>query len=56
MKARAWNVYLNGRLVDTVWFDEDCDADYVLRALVEHDGYDPRIRVSLGRAPQAVRP
>jgi hypothetical protein len=45
MKSIGWNVYLLGRLIDTVWFDADCDADYVYRALVEHDGYDPRIEV-----------
>lgn len=45
MKARAWNVYLRGRLIDTVWFDADCDRDYVLRALIDHDGYDSRIEV-----------
>ena len=45
MKSHAWNVYLNGKLIDTVWFDADCDADYVYRALVNHDGYDLRIMV-----------
>ena len=41
----TWNVYLNGRLIDTVFFTPDCDADYVKRALVDHDGYNPAIVV-----------
>jgi hypothetical protein len=45
MKAIGWNVYLLGKLIDTVWFDADCDAEYVYRALVHHDGYDTRIEV-----------
>ena len=24
---------------DVVFFTEDCDADYVRRALIDHDGY-----------------
>jgi hypothetical protein len=42
---QAWNVYLNGRKIDTVFFDATCDRDYVLRALIDHDGYDPAITV-----------
>ena len=45
MKSQAWNVYLNGRVIDTVFFDADCVRDYVYRALVNHDGYDSRINV-----------
>ncbi len=41
----SWDVYLNGKLIDTVWFDASCDADYVRRALINHDGYDSRIVV-----------
>lgn len=54
-KQQAWNVYLpNGvggrkRLVDTVWFDADMDAEAVRRSLIDHDGYDPRITVSKPR-------
>lgn len=45
MAAKAWDVYVNDQLIDTVFFDESCDEDYVYRALVEHDGYDPDIEV-----------
>lgn len=41
----AWNVYLKGKLVDVVFFTGDCNADYVYRSLVNHDGYNPRIYV-----------
>ena len=45
MKSNAWTVTLNGKHIDTVFFDADCDADYVYRALVNHDGYNPGIKV-----------
>jgi hypothetical protein len=44
-KSIAWNVYRKGRLFDTVWFDENCDEWYVLRALIDHDGYPADITV-----------
>ena len=46
MSSIGWNVYHNGKLIDTVFFTKDCDADYVKRALVNHDGYPSDIRVS----------
>ena len=47
---KAWDVYKpnpHGRdqHIDTVFYDSDCKADYVLRGLVEHDGYPCDIRV-----------
>ena len=54
MSARkGWDVYLKGKLIDTVFYDPDCTADYVKRGLVEHDGYDPRIKVTDGRGHTA---
>lgn len=44
-KQTAWYVYLNGKLIDTVFYDSDCDADYVLRGLINHDGYNPNIKI-----------
>ena len=41
----AWNVYLNGRLIDTVFYMKGCDRDYVKDGLINHDGYNPRIQV-----------
>lgn len=43
----AWNVYLHGKWIDTVFFTKDCDADYVYRALVDHDGYNSGIKVRM---------
>lgn len=43
--SKAWNVYLGGRLINTVYFTPDCDAEYVRRSLINHDGYDARITV-----------
>jgi hypothetical protein len=48
----AWNVYLHGELIDSVFYNERCEggaiitADDVKRDLIEHDGYDPDIRVA----------
>lgn len=42
----GWNVYLDDELIDTVFYDADCDEDYVKRGLINHDGYDPRIEVT----------
>lgn len=53
MAHQAWDVYLNGRLIDTVFYDADCDADYVRRGLVNHDGYDSGITVE---KPRKTRP
>lgn len=42
---QAWSVYLRGKIIDTVFFSPECDAEYVTRALVDHDGYDQAITV-----------
>lgn len=49
MKMKAWDVWLNGRCIDTVFFDEDISADEVYRSLVNHDGYNPGIEVRRAR-------
>jgi len=45
MAVRAWDVYLDGKVIDTVFYTEDFDAEYVRQSLIEHDGYDSRIVV-----------
>ena len=57
MKTIAWDVYRDdgrGRplLRDTVFFDEDCDEEYVKRALINHDGYPADIIVIPSRPPK----
>ena len=44
-----WNVYLNGRLIDSVWYTKDCDKWYVKHGLINHDGYNPNIKVYKAR-------
>ena len=44
---KAWLVILNGKVIDTVYFNNDLDAWYVKRSLVDHDGMDPHIRVTV---------
>lgn len=41
----AWNVFLNNKLIDTVFFTEDCDGEYIVKSLVDHDRYHPNILV-----------
>ena len=53
MAHQAWDVYLNGHLIDTVFYDVDCDEDYVRRGLIDHDGYDSGIVV---KKPGKTRP
>ena len=50
--SNAWNVYLRGKLIDTVFYSASAKvtADEVYRSLVNHDGYDPGIRVSRARS------
>lgn len=48
---KAFDVYLNGRKIDTVFYSAsatETPAD-VKRSLVDHDGYDPRIVVKRAR-------
>jgi hypothetical protein len=42
---QAWNVYLYGKLIDTVFFQTSVGKDYVWDSLVQHDGYDADITV-----------
>ena len=45
----AWNVYLRGKRIDTVYYDPDFTAAEVRRGLIDHDGYDPAITVRKAR-------
>ena len=55
MSTVAWNVYLNGKLIDTVFFSSNCDGgakitqEDVYDSLVNHDGYNPNIVVKRAR-------
>jgi hypothetical protein len=39
----AWSIYLGSNWLDCVYFNDDCDRDYVYRSLVDHDGFSPEI-------------
>lgn len=49
----AWDVFITKEedgsiwceLIDTVFYNEDVEAQEVYKALVNHDGYDPKIVV-----------
>ena len=48
-RSRTWEVQLGFHHIDTVYFTPDCDAEYVRKSLIEHDGYPEGIMVSLSR-------
>jgi hypothetical protein len=43
-KQRSFDVFLAGKKIDTV-FATDYSAEEMLKSLIDHDGYDPRISV-----------
>lgn len=45
----VYNVYLGRKCIDTVFYGEKQEKDDVRRSLVNHDGYDPEIRVVKAR-------
>lgn len=48
LKMAWFNVYLGSKLIDSVpTQDATMTCEDMYRSLVEHDGYDPRIRVRL---------
>lgn len=40
----AYKVLLNGKEIDKVFYNTKQDRDDVKQSLVNHDGYDPRMR------------
>ena len=53
MKSRAWVVTFGGKYLDTGW-SQDTDPQEVYRSLVNHDGYDPRIKVGTREPAQRI--
>lgn len=45
-KMREWNVFLNDKYINTVFFEKGCSHSYVKKSLIEHDGYNPNIKVT----------
>lgn len=58
MALVAFDVYLDGKRIDTVFYSAPTDPDDVRRSLIGHDGYDSRIEVrkSRRRKPPMPRP
>jgi hypothetical protein len=48
----AYDVYLNKKHLDTVFYGHREPVDEVYRSLVGHDGYDSAINVRLRRTPK----
>lgn len=42
-KMRGWEVFLDGVLIDTVFFVAGMNLDDVKLSLITHDNYDPSI-------------
>ena len=41
----AWDVWSNGKMIDTVWYLRSISADTVCQSLINHDGYPGDITV-----------
>lgn len=54
-KGGFWNVYLNGKLIDEVWFTAGHTAYDVKTSLVDHDGYDPSIIVKQHKSKRGLK-
>ncbi len=37
--TKIFNVYRNSKKVDSVFFGLECNAEYVRKSLIDHDGY-----------------
>ncbi len=50
--SSAYDVFLRGKKIDTVFQSDPSSSEEVKRSLVQHDGYDPEIRVVKQRKKQ----
>ncbi len=46
MSVTAWDIYWNDKLIDTVYYTDDCDEAYVLASEIE-EGQPDGIEVQL---------
>lgn len=53
-KSRAWNVSLNRKRIDTVFYNNDVKKEDVRQSLINHDGYDPSIRLNTPRKKKST--
>jgi hypothetical protein len=49
---QAFNVYLKSKKIDTVFYGANVkvDKEEVKRSLINHDGYDPNIKVTKAKS------
>lgn len=47
MTQKAWDVFLNGLWIDTVFFNSNLDEDYVRNSLICHDHFHPDITLKV---------
>lgn len=47
MRLNKFNVYLDGRLLDSVFYGDGFTVDEVRQALINYDGFSPAIEVKL---------
>jgi hypothetical protein len=52
---RAFDVYLNGKCIETVFRKDSDKPEDIKLSLVNHDGYDPEITVLKRRVPRSVK-
>ena len=48
-KNIAWNVSLNRKRIDTVFYNADISKEDVKKSLIDHDGYDSGIKLNKSR-------
>jgi len=42
---RSWDVFLEGRKIDTVFYVNNVEAEEIKESLINHDNYNPDIEV-----------
>lgn len=47
MSMCVWDVFLNGKKINTVFYNNGISAEDVKKSLVEHDGFNTNIKVKL---------
>ena len=49
-----WNIYLDGKKIDSVFYQDGMEAWEVKDGLINHDGYDERIKVVKARGKKSL--
>jgi hypothetical protein len=46
-KQKEVKIYLHGKHIETVFYDDDCNKNYILNGLINHDGFNPEIKIKI---------